>query len=152
MKRLSVLLEWLEQFLEDWCSAWAAQVWTSWHRCQSFACFRKPVSDTYRFHASTRPVDGAKGIVFWIVPPLCNRTGILQPACRWLRFICVCTALLYSWSQVVLILSAWLTFLASYYNRLSSYHLHMITILVSLASVSLTYFVYMFVSLMWRQL
>jgi len=46
----------------------------------------------------------------------------------------------------VLILLAWLTFLASYYNRLSSYHLYMITILVSLVSVSLTYFVYKFVS------
>ena len=46
----------------------------------------------------------------------------------------------------MLILSAWLTFLASYYNRLSSYHLHMITILVSSASVSLTYFVYKFVN------
>jgi len=55
---------WLEQFLEDRCSAWAAQVWTSWHRRRRLDSFLKPVSDTHCFHVSTHPVDGAKALFF----------------------------------------------------------------------------------------
>ena len=147
MKRSSVLLEWLEQFLEDWCSAWAAQVWTSWHRCRRLDCFLKVVSDTHCFHVSTRPVDGAKGIVFWIVPPLCNRAeAFFNPlAADFVLSVSV---------QLCFIHGAKLCWFYQHgwhfsHRTIIDYHhiiLHMITILVSSASVSLTYFVYRFVS------